>query len=88
MLPKHVEKSGYVPAKWSDEEFQSAYDAADRVLRDIRAERFWPPSPNLPGYPDGLETICMDLVPDRPAIIEGSTELMVDWRFPEKAVSE
>jgi len=80
LLPKHVDKAGYKAAEWTADEFQSAYDVAVSVLHDIRHEKFWPPSESVPAYPDGLETICMDLCPDRPAIVRNSTGVMAEWK--------
>jgi RecB family exonuclease len=75
LLPKDADKTAFADPKWTDVEYKEAYSVRDEVLRQIYRGNFWPPS-DPPLYPDGLETICMDTYPDRPAVIKKLTEAM------------
>jgi len=46
-------------ADWSEEELDEAWEVAREVVRQVRRERFWPPSAPPP-YDDGLAWICGD----------------------------
>jgi len=60
VLPKDADEVGERLAGWSEEDLQSADRAAEDVIRNVWAERFWPPiSPPPPGF-DDLAAICQE----------------------------
>ncbi|NLI00253.1 MAG: hypothetical protein GX446_12275 [Chthonomonadales bacterium] len=56
-------------AKWSESDLESAATCIDKVVRDIRAGRFWPPSVGVPPTGDGIGAICMESCAERIALI-------------------
>jgi hypothetical protein len=53
-------------AEWSEEDLEIADDFARQVIRNIRAQRFWPPVKPAPlGFPE-LASICQEerLIPE------------------------
>ncbi|MEM1108481.1 MAG: PD-(D/E)XK nuclease family protein [Planctomycetota bacterium] len=60
------------PAGWSDEDYASAADARDHVIRQLRAQRFWPPK-EPPPFDDGFARLAADHHPDRSELIGAST---------------
>lgn len=75
---------GWDMALWTPSDFQSAELEAQRILHCIQDQVFWPPTMHIPKFPDGLETICMDQVPDRAQIIAKSNSTMADWTDTKK----
>ena len=61
---KHEGGTGYVPVRWSEEEFQNAHACAEGVIRALRAETFWPPAAP-PRFADALSRLCLDACRDR-----------------------
>lgn len=47
-------------ADWTEQELEAADEVARDVVRGIRAEVFWPPSPEPPLYEDAYSAICQD----------------------------
>lgn len=63
-LGKNLEKIGFAPADWSNDELDEAFELAQAIIVKIRAGIFWPPS-DPPAYDDGLAGICQDAYPYR-----------------------
>jgi inactivated superfamily I helicase len=60
VLPKDPGEVGERLAGWSDEDLQSADRAAEEVIRNVWAEKFWPRTiPPPPGF-DDLAAICQE----------------------------
>ena len=57
LLPKAIEETGACLAPWTPEELAQADYAAAEVVRQVRAEKFWPPSPGPFSY-DDFAVIC------------------------------
>jgi hypothetical protein len=57
LLPKAIEETGACLAPWTPEELAQADHAAAEVVRHVRAEKFWPPSPGPFSY-DDFAVIC------------------------------
>ncbi|MEE9212384.1 MAG: PD-(D/E)XK nuclease family protein [Phycisphaeraceae bacterium] len=68
VLPKDLTKIAYIEAKWDAKVLDTALAEVHRIIREIRAGRFWPPS-EPPDYDDGLRAICMDLCLDRGEVL-------------------
>jgi hypothetical protein len=64
-LPRALDKGGFALADWTAEELSAADEAARRVVRAIRARRFWPPRESAGGWDGGLDRICQVGVFDR-----------------------
>ena len=47
LLPKDTTKTAFTQASWTSDELQQADEQAKQVVRDIRAERFWPPAASV-----------------------------------------
>ena len=71
LLCKDTEKIGFVAAEWNEHDLHGALQVAHQVIRNIRAQIFWPPS-DPPDFPDDFSSLCCDDVPDRRAIIQRS----------------
>ena len=67
LLPKSNEAIGLALADWSEADLQDADATARDVIRNIRRERFWPPTEPAPKYSDDYAYICMDGVFGRPS---------------------
>lgn len=59
-LPKDVKQTGIEVAQWTDDELRGADETAADVVRGVRAERFWPPSPQPPDFTEDFAPICQD----------------------------
>jgi hypothetical protein len=75
VLPKDLGKVKWLPAEWTEAEFQEAYTTADTIIRAVHAGKFWPPAETLPAFNDGLSSLCRDT-------IIGRTELLTDTSGP------
>jgi len=58
-LPRELDQVGEHIAGWSREDFAAADEAAREVVRAIRAERFWPPSPKPPPFSEAYAELCV-----------------------------
>jgi hypothetical protein len=67
-LPKQPSRMALEAASWDDDELAGARELAVRIVRDIRAGRFFPPG-DPPRFEDGYEGICMDHVAQRDRIM-------------------
>ncbi len=65
LLPRDISKTGSYSANWSDEELKLADQAAIRVVQQIQAGRFWPPTEEPPLFSEDVAGICQDYVFDR-----------------------
>ena len=65
--------TGWVPARWGEEEMDVALESAKEVIRKVRAGEFWPPadpppyppSRTDPGRVDSYSDLCLDACSDR-----------------------
>jgi ATP-dependent helicase/nuclease subunit B len=57
LLPKNTDSVGFAAADWTDAELDAAMEKAQQVVRDIRAEIFYPPAADPPAFDDFAE-IC------------------------------
>jgi hypothetical protein len=68
VLPKDTSKTGIItacctpekPSDWKPEVLQSADEAAAEVVRNVRAEKFWPPTEPPPDFSEDFAPICLD----------------------------
>jgi hypothetical protein len=60
VLPKDVHGVKPLWAEWSEADLAEADAAAADVVREVRAERFWPPTIPPPPFFDDLAVICQD----------------------------
>ncbi len=60
VLPKDTSKVGAMLAEWTDGELAAADRAAETVIRQVRAERFWPPASPPPPFSEDFAAICQD----------------------------
>jgi hypothetical protein len=60
LLPKKPDNVGLAKADWSEAELVSADEMAFQVVRQVRAQQFWPPVEPPPKYSEALAAICMD----------------------------
>ncbi len=60
LLPKDTAKIGAAMAEWTDDDLASADATAAEVVRNVRAERFWPPASPPPAFSEDLAAICQD----------------------------
>lgn len=58
-LPKDTSQAGESIASWSEDELREADRTAEMVVRNVRAQRFWPPTQDVP-FADEFSAICMD----------------------------
>ncbi|MEO1235417.1 MAG: PD-(D/E)XK nuclease family protein [Planctomycetota bacterium] len=63
--------SGLFLAGWSDDEYAGALAVRDRVIRELREQKFWPPS-DPPMFDDGLRRVAVDLHLERNGLISAS----------------
>jgi hypothetical protein len=47
-------------AEWNEEDFQSAWAVAQDVVRQVRAENFWPKTEPPPVFSEEFAAICQD----------------------------
>jgi len=59
-LPKDVKDVRLLEADWTDADLEEADETARRVVRDIRAGRFWPPASPPPAFCEEFAAICQD----------------------------
>jgi ATP-dependent helicase/nuclease subunit B len=72
-LPKSKDDTGFKIAKWEAEDFAEAEQVIHQVVRDILAEKFFPPAES-PEYSDDYSRVCQDGVMERwtePELQEG-----------------
>jgi hypothetical protein len=69
-LPKDMSAIGAEMAEWSPADLESADEVARWVVRQVRAEVFWPPVEEPPAFSEDFAPICQDgvLNPWRPAM--------------------
>ncbi|PHS12509.1 MAG: hypothetical protein COA78_08080 [Blastopirellula sp.] len=63
-LPKKADDSGFKIAKWAQEDFAEAEQVIHQVVRDILAEKFFPPA-DPTAMADDYSRICQDTVMER-----------------------
>jgi len=59
-LPKRPEDVGLVEADWTAADLEAADKAARQVIRQVRQQKFWPPTQPPPAYSEDLAAICLD----------------------------
>lgn len=67
LLPRNLDKVGFEFADWSPADLAEADDKAREIVRNIRANIFWPPR-FPPLWHDEFALICQDHVFDRPEL--------------------
>jgi hypothetical protein len=60
VLPKDISRIGIAIAEWTEEDLRSADRATADVVRNVRAEKFWPPVQPPPDFSEDLAPICQD----------------------------
>ena len=70
-LAKSVKDSGVKPVTWNEDDLGDAATTRDEVIRGLRAQRFWPPSDDLPQWDDPFVRVAADRAVDRPDLIRG-----------------
>ncbi len=65
LLPGDLKKTAFVTAEWTEEDLRSADEAAFKVIRAVRGNRFWPPTDPPPVYSQTWSAICQDAVFER-----------------------
>jgi RecB family exonuclease len=65
LLPKATDQVEFRLAEWTADDLRTADEKAAAVVRDIRAERFWPPTDPPPDFSEEYAPICQDGVFDR-----------------------
>ncbi len=60
VLPKRVSDVNALLADWTAADLAEADRTAERVVRDIRAEVFWPPADAPPDFSEEFAAICQD----------------------------
>ena len=60
LLPKDLEKTGFVLANWNADALAAADEEIARVVRQIRGEVFWPPAGEPPSSAAEFASICQD----------------------------
>ncbi|MEL7497746.1 MAG: PD-(D/E)XK nuclease family protein [Planctomycetota bacterium] len=71
LLPKKLEDVGFSQANWTADQLVTADNEAKRIIREIRANHFWPPNPDPPQYSQEFAAICQDDVFEKFAIAAG-----------------
>ena len=64
-LPREIGKTGFQLADWNSAELALADQAAVKVVQQIRAGVFWPPTVPPPAFSEPFAAICQDQVFDR-----------------------
>lgn len=59
-LPKDAAGVNARLAEWTPDELKAADAEAFRVIRDLRAGKFWPPNETPPAFEDEFSAICQD----------------------------
>ncbi len=70
-LAKSPDKAGVRVAKWTEDDLAAAEAARDDVIRGLRAQRYWPPSDDLPRWDDAFVRVAADRAVDRPELVRG-----------------
>jgi ATP-dependent helicase/nuclease subunit B len=65
VLPKDTSQTAFLLADWTDADLRAADEVAAEVVRNIRAEKFWPPADPPSAYADEFAAICQDAVFER-----------------------
>lgn len=65
LLPKDLRKTGLAQASWGASDIESAIACAHDIIRNIREEKFWPPTQTP--FDDEFAAICMDHCLNKPA---------------------
>ena len=60
VLPKDVSQTGPLLADWNEADFQSAWEVAQYVVRQVRAENFGPKKEPPPAFSEEFAAICQD----------------------------
>jgi RecB family exonuclease len=60
LLPKDTTRTEFRLADWSEAELAAADEVARDVVRNVRAQRFWPPTEPPPDYSEEFAPICQD----------------------------
>jgi len=60
LLPKDTNEVDIAVAPWSSEELQQADEEAAAVIRNVRSQRFWPPTTPPPDFSEDFAPICQD----------------------------
>ncbi|MEN6406665.1 MAG: PD-(D/E)XK nuclease family protein [Thermoguttaceae bacterium] len=60
VLPKNTAATGLLPSDWTAADLDDADRTAAEVVRGVRAERFWPPAKEPPGFSEDFAPICLD----------------------------
>lgn len=60
MIPSSLDRIRFEEAPWTAADLESADEVARDVVRRVREEAFWPPSPQPPEYSELYAAICMD----------------------------
>jgi len=60
LLPKDTARTGQRVAEWTEEELADADRAAQRVIRNVWAEQFWPPASPVPDLMAEFGPIAME----------------------------
>ncbi len=62
LLPRELDKTSFSAANWTDGELAEADELMRSIIRNIRAEKFWPPASRAPKYSEKFAAICQDAV--------------------------
>jgi len=60
VLPKDIGKVGHLLSGWSEEELAEADKVAAEVVRNVRAEKFFPPVAPPPAFSEEFAAVCQD----------------------------
>jgi RecB family exonuclease len=60
VLPKDTARTGELLAEWTEEQLAEADGVAQGVIRDVWAERFWPPATPAPALLAEFGAICLE----------------------------
>ncbi len=60
LLPKDITNVDFCLAEWTADDLAAADEVARNVVRDIRAELFWPPTDPPPDFSEEFASICQD----------------------------
>lgn len=60
MIPAALDGIRFEEAPWTPAEMESADETARDVIRRVREEVFWPPSPEPPPFSEPYAAICLD----------------------------
>lgn len=59
-MPRDLNGTGLAEADWRPSDIEDAWQVAERVISDIRANRFWPPTYPPPDFSEQWSGICQD----------------------------